>query len=154
MYRIRCIWVGKTKEKYLQSGMELYQKKIKRYVALDVIELKPSSSSDILQAKKQETALIQNQLLTTETTYVLDQFGKDFTSIEFAQMLEQQKEIQHGHVNFIIGGAYGIDPSMLDAGYPKIRFSAMTFTHQMIRLFLLEQIYRAFTIMNHQAYHH
>ena len=76
-----------------------------------------------MQAKKQETALIQNQLLTTETTYVLDQFlGKDFTLIEFAQMLEQQKEIQHGHVNFIIGGAYGIDPSMLDAGYPKIRF--------------------------------
>jgi 23S rRNA (pseudouridine1915-N3)-methyltransferase len=156
MYKIRIIWVGKTQDAYLQTGIDLYLKKIKNYLKIECLEIKPFhySSGSVEQGKIKETAKILEKIDAQEMIVFLDERGESCTSIELAQWLEEQKRIQFSCVNFVVGGAYGWDRNQIPQNSRILSFSSMTLNHQMIRILLLEQIYRAFTIMNGEPYHH
>lgn len=155
MYKTRFIWVGKTQDAYLKSGIDHYLSKIKRYAPVEFLEIKTANYTQgtSKQWKRQESETILKKIEPSETTILLDEKGQSKTSVQLAQWMEKQKEIQHGRVNFVIGGAFGLEPTLFHR--PLIlSLSSMTFTHQMVRLILTEQVYRAFTIMNGESYHH
>ena len=155
MKSIRLIWVGKTQEPYLRSGINAYMKKLSHYIKIDSYEIKPAqySSGTVKNWRQQETENMMKKIDTSELNIFLDQNGARQTSKGLAECFE--KQISHGiyRANFFIGGAYGIDKSVLPSGIQYLSLSEMTFTHQMVRLFLLEQIYRAFTIIRGEPYH-
>ena len=155
MKSIRLIWVGKTQEPYLRSGINAYMKKLSHYIKIDSYEIKPAqySSGTVKKWRRQETENMMKKMDASELNILLDQNGARQTSKGLAECFE--KQISHGiyRANFFIGGAYGIDKSVLPSGIQYLSLSEMTFTHQMVRLFLLEQIYRAFTIIRGESYH-
>ena len=155
MRSIRLIWVGKTQEPYLRSGVNAYLKKISNYIKINHDEIKPAqySSGTVKKWRLQETENMMKKMDASELNIFLDQNGARQTSKGLAEYFE--KQISHGiyRANFFIGGAYGIDKSILPSGIKLLSLSEMTFTHQMVRLFLLEQIYRAFTIIRGEPYH-
>ena len=155
MKSIRLIWVGKTQEPYLRSGINAYMKKLSHYIKIDSYEIKPAQYSSGTEKKwrRQETENMMKKMDASELNIFLDQNGARQTSKGLAECFE--KQISHGiyRANFFIGGAYGIDKSVLPSGIQYLSLSEMTFTHQMVRLFLLEQIYRAFTIIRGEPYH-
>ena len=155
MRSIRLIWVGKTQEPYLKSGINAYMKKISHYIKIDFKEIKPAqySSGTVKKWRLKETEKMMKKMDVSELNIFLDQSGERQTSKGLAECFE--KQISHGiyRANFFIGGAYGIDKSILPSGIQYLSLSEMTFTHQMVRLFLLEQIYRAFTIIRGEPYH-
>ena len=155
MKSIRLIWVGKTQEPYLRSGINAYMKKLSHYIKIDSYEIKPAqySSGTVKKWRRQETENMMKNMDASELNILLDQNGARQTSKGLAECFE--KQISHGiyRANFFIGGAFGIDKSVLPSGIQYLSLSEMTFTHQMVRLFLLEQIYRAFTIIRGEPYH-
>jgi len=155
MRNIRLIWVGKTQEPYLRSGINEYIKKISHYVKIDSDEIKPAqySSRTVKNWRLQETENMMKKMDASEFNIFLDQSGERQTSIDLAKCFEKQISYGISRVNFFIGGAYGIDKSILPSGIQFLSLSEMTFTHQMVRLFLLEQIYRAYTIIRGEPYH-
>ena len=155
MRSIRLIWVGKTQERYLRNGINAYMKKISHYIKIDSDEIKPAQYSSGTENKwrQQETEIMIKKMNSSEFNIFLDQKGQRKTSEGLAKCLEKQILFGVARVNFFIGGAYGIDKSILPSGIQLLSLSEMTFTHQMVRLFLLEQIYRAFTIIRREPYH-
>src|SRR3989338_107040 len=136
--RIKIIQVGKTRHKYIDSGVDEFLKRLKPFAHVEIIDIKPEKSLDD-EAIKILKAVKEGQIV------LLDEKGKGFSSQEFARFLEKYKD--NGEtVNFIIGGAYGISPILKEKADHLISLSKMTFTHQMIRLFLVEQIYRGVCI--------
>ncbi|MGK5091334.1 23S rRNA (pseudouridine(1915)-N(3))-methyltransferase RlmH [Deltaproteobacteria bacterium TL4] len=156
MYRIRIIWVGKTQEAYLQTGIGLYLKKLSPYVPVETLEIKPVKyrSQRLEQCRNQETEQILKKLSKDETHVFLDETGQQKSSVGLAHWLEQQKRHQNSRINFLIGGAFGWDHSQFSKQSEMLSLSPMTFNHQMVRIILIEQLYRAFTIMNGEPYHH
>ncbi|MBF0279978.1 MAG: 23S rRNA (pseudouridine(1915)-N(3))-methyltransferase RlmH [SAR324 cluster bacterium] len=155
MYQVQFIWVGKTQEVYLRTGIDNYLSKIKHYVSVECLEIKPANYSQGNQAlwRKKETQTILKKIVPSESIIVLDEQGDQKSSLQLAQKLEQLKETEYKQVNFVIGGAFGLDlPLFKRASF--LSLSSMTYTHQMVRLLLLEQVYRAFTIINKESYHH
>ena len=155
MRSIRLIWVGKTQEPYLRSGINAYMKKISHYIKIDSDEIKPAqySSRTVKNWRLQETENMMKKMDASEFNIFLDQNGERQTSKGLALKFEKQMSLGISRVNFFIGGAYGIDKSILPSGIQFLSLSEMTFTHQMVRLFLLEQIYRSFTIIRGEPYH-
>ena len=155
MRSIRLIWVGKTQEPYLRSGINAYMKKISHYIKIDSYEIKPAQyiSGTLNKWRLQETKNMMKKMDASELNIFLDQSGERQTSKDLAKCFEKQISYGISKVNFFIGGANGIDKSILPSGIQFLSLSEMTFTHQMVRLFLLEQIYRAFTIMRGGPYH-
>ena len=155
MRSIRLIWVGKTQEPYLRSGINTYMKKLSHYIKIDSDEIKPAqySSGTVNKWRRQETENMIKKMDVSELNIFLDQNGKQQTSKDLAKCFEKQITYGISRANFFIGGAYGIDKSILPSGIQLLSLSEMTFTHQMVRLFLLEQIYRAFTIIRGEPYH-
>ena len=155
MTSIRLIWVGKTQEPYLRSGINAYMKKISHYIKIDSYEIKPAQyiSGTLNKWRLQETKKMIKKMDASELNIFLDQSGERQTSKDLAKCFEKQISYGISRVNFFIGGAYGIDKSILPSGIQLFSLSEMTFTHQMVRLFLLEQIYRAFTIIRGEPYH-
>ena len=155
MRSIRLIWVGKTQEPYLRNGISSYMKKLCHYIKIDSYEIKPAqySSGTVNKWRQQETKHMIKKMDTSEFNLVLDQNGERYTSESLAKCFEKQISFGISRANFFIGGAYGIDKSILPSGIQFLSLSEMTFTHQMVRLFLLEQIYRAFTIIREEPYH-
>ncbi|MBF0286813.1 MAG: 23S rRNA (pseudouridine(1915)-N(3))-methyltransferase RlmH [SAR324 cluster bacterium] len=155
MYKVRFIWVGKTQEPYLKTGIQHYLAKLKHYVTIECLEIKPSDYAHVTQAQciSKETELILKKINPSETTIILDERGSQKTSVQLAEWLEELKTIQHSRVNFVMGGAFGLEVSRFKKPH-QLSLSAMTYTHQMVRLILLEQVYRAFTITNGESYHH
>ena len=156
MRSIRLIWIGKSQEPVVQDGIKVYLKKLSHYIKVDFEEIKPvkynSGTTD--QWRRQETEKLLKRLESTELNIFLDESGKSETSKSLARWFEKQIPLGWLRVNFFIGGAYGFDKTMLPLGVKLLRLSDMTFTHQMVRLILLEQLYRAFTIMRGEPYHH
>ena len=156
MKSIRLVWIGKTQEPFVQDGISVYLKKLSHYIKVDSEEIRPAKygSGTADQWRRQETENLLKRLNSTELNVFLDKKGKRQTSKGLAQWLEKQMPLGWPRVSFFIGGAYGFDRSMLPSGVHFLCLSDMTFTHQMVRLFFLEQLYRAFTIMRGEPYHH
>ena len=155
MRSIRLIWIGKTQEPYLRSGINAYMKKLSHYIKIDSDKIKPAqySSRTVKNWRLLETENMMKKMDATELNIFLDQSGERQTSKDLAKCFEKQISYGISRVNFFIGGAYGIDKSILPSEIQFLSLSEMTFTHQMVRLFLLEQIYRAFTIIRGEPYH-
>lgn len=140
---IKLICVGKIKEQYIKEGTAEFLKRLQAFTKLEVIELKDST----LEKEAQEIV----SKLKNETVFLLDEHGREYESIDFAEFLKKERDNEKDIV-FIIGGPNGLHDS-LKAKYRSIALSRMTFTHEMARLFFLEQLYRAFSILKNMPYH-
>ena len=145
--KIRVIWPGKTKEQFIIEGIRKYLKLLKPYAEVEISEIKEEKGKDIQRIQEKEG----ERILNLKTHYVLlDEKGKTFTSAEFAEFIGKHRPA----INFVLGGAYGVSEKVKEMAKERIALSKMTLTHEMSRILLLEQIYRAFTIINKRGYHH
>lgn len=157
--RIEIIAVGKIKEKYLRAGIEEYTKRLGPFCKLEITELDeermPDNPSPAQKAQvlMREGERILKHVRPASYLMVLDVGGKQFSSEELAAKIDELALIGKSDLTLVIGGAFGLSPQVLSAANVKISFSRMTFTHQMIRMILVEQIYRAFKISRGEPYH-
>ena len=150
------ILVGKTTNKIFQTGINDYTERIGHYIPFNITtipELKNTKSLSEEQQKQKEGELILKEILSSDTVVLLDERGKDFRSIEYAEWLRQRQATARRLV-FVIGGPYGFSKDVYDRANEKISLSKMTFSHQMVRLIFTEQLYRACTIIKGEPYHH
>ena len=158
MLAIQIICVGKLKETYLKEAILEYSKRLSKYIKLDILELPDEKIPDKINnnimdlVKSKECNNILNHLKKDSYIIALDLKGKQFSSEEFSKNLEEIS-MENSHITFIIGGSLGLTDELLNKCNQKICFSKMTFPHQLIRVFLLEQIFRAFKISNGETYH-
>ena len=155
--KIVLITIGKTNEKYLIDGISNYQKRLKHYINFEmteIVNIKNTKNLSELELMKKEGELIIKQIQSSDHLVLLDDKGKDFTSPKFAQKLQQWMLSGKKRLVFVVGGAYGFSEEVYQRGNEKISLSKMTFSHQMVRLFFVEQIYRGYTILNNEPYHH
>ena len=159
MLHINIICIGKLKEKYLQEASAEYSKRLSKYCILNIIELPdeklPINLNDSLidMVKEKESNNIISHIAKNSYVLCLDLKGKQFTSEEFSNKITNISISNSSNITFIIGGTLGLSNDLLSCSDELICFSKMTFPHQLIRIFLLEQIFRAFKIYNHETYH-
>lgn len=149
--------VGRTVEKHYVSAINDYVERTKHFISFDmevIPELKNTKSLSMEQQKEKEGELILKALQPGDVAVLLDEHGKEFRSIEFADWIERKMHTVNKRLVFIIGGPYGFAQKVYEAAQEKISLSKMTFSHQMIRLIFVEQLYRAMTILNNGPYHH
>lgn len=149
---IRIITVGTIKEKYLKDAIEEYLKRLKKYTNIELIEVKDEGLVEEQKAINLEGEKINKYLSPKDYIITLEIEGKAFSSEEFASKLNQI-QIENSNIVFIIGGSYGLSDEIKNKSKLHLSFSKMTFPHQLFRVFLLEQIYRAYKIMNNESYH-
>ncbi|MGB1042477.1 MAG: 23S rRNA (pseudouridine(1915)-N(3))-methyltransferase RlmH [Tenacibaculum sp.] len=155
--KIKLLAIGKTDDKNLLQLINTYEKRLQHYVKfeLDIIpDIKNVKNLSEAQQKEKEGELILGKLQNTDQLVLLDDKGKHFTSIEFSQYLQKKMNAGLKQLVFVIGGPYGFSEAVYKKAQGKVSFSKMTFSHQMIRLFVVEQIYRGFTILRNEPYHH
>jgi 23S rRNA (pseudouridine1915-N3)-methyltransferase len=154
--KITLLVVGKTTDQRLQTLIEDYQQRLKHYVPFEMVvipDLRNAKALTQTQIKEQEGIEILRRITPSMDVILLDEHGREYRSIEYAQWI--QKKMAAGRdVTFIVGGPYGFSPAVYERANGKISLSKMTFSHQMIRLFFTEQIYRAMTILRGEPYHH
>ena len=138
---------------WVREAVADYEERIRRYVSLDLIEVREEKGVQMAEMRRRECARIEKFIQPGAVTTLLDEQGKQMDSPEFASFISKQRDMGIGELTFIIGGSYGFSDDFR-RGKRLISLSRMTFTHQMVRVFLLEQIYRAFTILNNEPYHH
>ena len=149
--------VGRTVEKHYITAIDDYVSRTKHFISFDmevIPELKNTKSLSMEQQKEKEGELILKALQPGDVVVLLDEHGKEFRSIEFADWVERKMHTVNKRLVFIIGGPYGFVPKVYEIAQEKISLSKMTFSHQMIRLIFVEQLYRAMTILNNNPYHH
>jgi 23S rRNA (pseudouridine1915-N3)-methyltransferase len=154
---INLLAVGKTDADYLNKAIEVYQKRLGYYTkfSLQIIpDVKNAAKMSHEEQRRKEGELLLAQLENSSYTVLLDAGGKEFTSVEFSKWLQAKFNSGFKNVNFVIGGPYGFSKDVYSAANEKISLSKMTFSHQMVRMIFLEQLYRAFTILNNEPYHH
>jgi 23S rRNA (pseudouridine1915-N3)-methyltransferase len=154
---IKLIWIGKTEEKYLETGIEIYLKRIKHYINFQIVtvhELKNTKSLSIEQIKQKEGELLLKMIRQSDKLVLLDENGQIESSISFSVFIEKMMLTGIKNLIFVIGGAYGFSLEVYQRANAKISLSKMTFSHQLVRLVFVEQIYRAFTILKGEPYHH
>ena len=155
--KICLLVIGKTDEAYLQKGIELFHKRIPHYIPFElkiIPDVKNAKNlSEDLQ-KEKEGELILQQIVGSDELFLLDENGEEFTSIKFARFLEKKMVAGLKRLVFVIGGPYGFSASVYSKAIGKVSLSKMTFSHQMVRLIFLEQLYRAMTILKGEPYHH
>lgn len=159
MIHINIIAVGKLKEKYLKDAIEEYSKRLSKYCKLNIIELQDESlpgkinESLAKDIKKKEGQKILDAIKEQSYVITLDLKGKEISSEEFSGRIQNIATKGFSDISFVIGGTLGLDKAVLEKSNELICFSKMTFPHQLIRVFLLEQIFRGFKIANNEAYH-
>lgn len=154
--KTELILVGKTNDKHFQTEIDDYCQRIGHYMPFSITvipELKNTKSLSFQQQKEREGELILAKLQSSDHVVLLDEHGKDFRSVEFARWIEQ-KNASVRRLVFVIGGPYGFSEAVYSRANEKISLSKMTFSHQMVRLVFVEQIYRACTIIKGEPYHH
>ncbi len=154
--KVRLIVVGKTNDSYLKEGINIYLNRLKHYVDFKIIEIdeiKGSKKISMDEYRKKESEKLL-PLLSAEIIVLLDEKGKSFTSMGFAKFLNQKMINGLRNIDFVVGGPFGFDESVRKKAHETISLSDMTYSHQMIRLLFVEQIYRAFTIIKGEKYHH
>lgn len=155
--KITLITMGKTEDSYLSEGINIYTKRLKHYVPfriLEITELKNTKNLSREQQKTKEAELIFKNINNTDHVILLDENSNELSSRQFSEFLNKKMVGGQQHLIFIVGGPYGFSKEVYDRSNEKISFSKMTFSHQMIRLFFVEQIYRAYTILKGEPYHH
>ena len=155
--KIVLLTIGKTSEKYLIEGIAQYQKRLKHYTQfemLEILNIKNAKNFSNAELMKKEGELILKQLQSSDHLVLLDDKGKDFTSLKFSEKLQGWMLSGKKRLVFVVGGAYGFSKEVYARGNEKLSLSKMTFSHQMVRLFFVEQIYRGYTILNNEPYHH
>jgi 23S rRNA (pseudouridine1915-N3)-methyltransferase len=151
------LWqLGKTQGGYLETGIDEYLKRLKHYAAFEVHTLMPTKEHRGLQGealKLQEGKQVLERLRPGDYLILLDEHGKLYRSVEFAGQLEKWMAAGHKRLIFLVGGAFGFSPELYERAQAKFSLSPMTFSHQMVRLFFAEQLYRAFSILRNEPYH-
>ncbi len=153
---IKFVLIGKTSFKFVQEGMDMYLQRLKRFVDFEMIiipDLKNQKKLSTQQIKEKEAELILKQLKTTDFLILLDEKGKSLNSVKFADFIRNKQDTATKQIIFAVGGAYGFANNVYKRANFLLSLSAMTFSHQIIRLFFMEQIYRAYTIINSLPYH-
>lgn len=155
--KIKLIAIGKTDEAYLEEGIDKYLKRLKHYLPVEVIiipNIKQGGKFTADNLKEAEGKLILQKVQDGDHLVLLDEKGKTFTSTEYANFLQKKLNSVSSNLIFVIGGAFGFSPTVYARANEQISLSKMTFSHQMIRLFFVEQLYRGFTILKGEKYHH
>ena len=155
--KIKLLAIGKTDDKNLQTLIEAYQNRLKHYInfEIDVIaDIKNVKNLTETQQKEKEGELILKKLTATDVLILLDEKGIQFSSVAFSEYLQKKMNAGVKQLVLVIGGPYGFSDAVYQQAQGKISLSKMTFSHQMIRLFVVEQLYRAFTILKNEPYHH
>ncbi len=155
--KIKLLAIGKTDDKNLQQLIETYKNRLKHYIKFEISiiqDIKNVKNLSENQQKEKEGELILKQLQPTDQLILLDEKGKEFRSIEFAKFLQKKMNSGIKQLVLVIGGPYGFSDAVYKKSNGKISLSKMTFSHQMIRLFVVEQLYRGFTILKNEPYHH
>ena len=155
--KILLLAIGKTDDDYLITGIKKYVGRIGHYASFEMKEIPDLRNRKTLSEEQQKTAessLILSQLQPSDQVILLDENGKQFTSVNFSESLEKQMASGAKRLVFVIGGPYGFAQEVYDRANAKMSLSSMTFSHQMVRLIFVEQHYRAFTIFKSEPYHH
>jgi 23S rRNA (pseudouridine1915-N3)-methyltransferase len=155
--KITLLTVGKTEDAYIKEGIDKFIKRLKHYIKLDIVDLPELKNTKALtqeQQKTKEAELILKKLAATDQVVLLDEKGLEFSSAQFADYLDKKAISSVQNLVFIIGGPYGFDASVYQRANAQLALSRMTFSHQMVRLFFVEQLYRAYTIIKGEPYHH
>lgn len=159
MLNVQIICIGKLKETYLKDAISEYSKRLQKYCSLTITELTDEklpnklNESIINEIKNKECTKILQSIKKDSYIFCLDLKGKEFSSEQFSKKLEDIALNENSHITFIIGGTLGLTEKILQKSNEKICFSKMTFPHQLIRVFLLEQLFRAFKISKNETYH-
>ncbi|MGB5555365.1 MAG: 23S rRNA (pseudouridine(1915)-N(3))-methyltransferase RlmH [Flavobacteriaceae bacterium] len=154
---IKLIAIGKTDRTPLQQLITEYENRLKHYIRfeLEIIpDLKNSKNRSEAEQKQKEGELILKKVTATDVLILLDEKGKHYTSLEFSAFLQKKMNAGIKQLVLVIGGPYGFSEALYQKAVAKISLSKMTFSHQMVRLFVVEQIYRGFTILRNEPYHH
>ena len=155
--RITLLTVGKTDVKWVKEGLDLYCSRLVHYVPFQVVEipeLKNASALSRDQIKSREGELVLKNLRPSDEVILLDEKGREYRSTDFAALLQEKLSRSSRDLVFVIGGAYGFSPEVYSRADGKMSLSQMTFSHQMVRTIFAEQLYRAFTIIKGEPYHH
>lgn len=149
--------VGKMARGYMSKGIEQYTSRLKHYVPFEILHIADAKNTKSLTEAQQKAAEGRNILATLDSSdhvVLLDEHGKQFTSVEFARYIEKKMASVQRRLVFVVGGPYGFSPEVYARASEKISLSSMTFSHEMIRLIFTEQLYRAMTIVRGEPYHH
>ncbi len=155
--KITLLTVGKTDRDWVRQGLDIYVSRLKHYVPFNIIEipeLKNVSALSRDQIKTKEGELILKNIRSTDDVILLDERGKQYSSTELAGIIQNKINYEGRDIVYVIGGAYGFSDAVYERANSKLSLSKMTFSHQMVRTIFAEQIYRAFTIMKGEPYHH
>jgi 23S rRNA (pseudouridine1915-N3)-methyltransferase len=152
--KLRLLWVGKTQEAWVRAAIDEYGGRVRRYAPLETVEVREEKGAlpDIMRQREGERLL--KNLPKNSRLVLLDEHGDQLSSPEFAGIIGKYRDNSTQELVFAIGGAYGFSEEFRALADSKIALSRMTFTHQMVRPIFLEQLYRAFTILNNESYHH
>ena len=155
--KITLLTVGKTDKDWVKQGIDIYVSRLKHYIPFtinEIPELKNVSALSKGQIKVREGELILKNVKPTDDVILMDEHGKEYTSVDFASILQRKISLEGKDMVFVIGGAYGFSEEVYKRANSKISLSKITFSHQMVRAIFTEQLYRAFTIMRGEPYHH
>jgi len=155
--KIKILAIGKTDDKNLQVLIQSYEKRLRHYIKFEIEiipDVKNAKNLSKDQQKEREGELLLKKLKPEDKLVLLDEKGHEFRSVEFSRFIQKKMNSGIKQLVLVIGGPYGFSDKIYQKVIEKISFSKMTFSHQMIRLFVVEQIYRAFTILKNEPYHH
>lgn len=155
--KITLLTVGKTDKDWVRQGLDIYVSRLKHYVPFSITEIPELKNVSALtkdQIKTREGGLILKNIRNTDDVILLDERGKEYSSMELASILQDKMTYGGRDIVYVIGGAYGFSDAVYSRANSKLSLSRMTFSHQMVRAIFAEQIYRAFTIMKGEPYHH
>lgn len=149
--------VGKTRTSFVTEGIKEYTGRLMRYLPFEIIELpdvKTTRSFDAFRQKEREGEMILDKISPADFVVLLDEKGREYSSVEFAAYMEKLMASGRKRVVYVIGGPYGFSQNVYERADAKLSLSRMTFNHEMVRMFFIEQIYRAMTILRGEPYHH
>jgi 23S rRNA (pseudouridine1915-N3)-methyltransferase len=151
--KIKVLWIGKSRDPWVRDAIDEYAGRIRRYMPLELVEIRDEKGAEAEEMRRRECERLEKHIPAGATLILLDEMGEQMDSPTFAAFVGKQRDNGVGELIFVIGGAYGFSEEFRRRG-KLMALSKMTLTHQMIRPFLLEQLYRAFTILNGEPYHH
>lgn len=155
--KILLLQIDKTQDSYLTEGIDVYTKRLKNYCSFEITTINvPKTIRQRTQneQKQEEAKLIMGHISQDDFLFILDEKGKEYTSVDFSAVIAQKQNASVKRLVFLIGGPFGFSEVIYKRANLKLSLSQMTFSHQMVRLFFVEQLYRAFTILKGEKYHH